>query len=126
MPDEGKLQQELLKQFQASADAIVKGDLTLFEKSSADDYTSIDSFGALRDKKATQEFLKSGKFESWKIDDVKVRLYGNTAVATGRSTAKGRVGGVDVTGQYFNTAVLVNREGRWLIVTAQYTRIAKP
>src|SRR3954451_3479884 len=111
-PEEGKLQQELQKLFQASADAIRKGDPSLFVQSSADDYTLIDSFGVVRDKAATLDFLKSCELESWKIAEVTARLYGATAVAVARSSAKGRIGGVDVTGDYLATSVLVNRDGK--------------
>lgn len=124
--EEGKLQQELMKQFQASADAILKGDLTKFPQDSAEEYVCIDSFGVLRDKGATLDFLKSAQFESWKIEDVKAKLYGHTAVAVSKATAKGKIGGVEVSGQYLATTVLVNRDGKWQNVATQYTRVAKP
>jgi ketosteroid isomerase-like protein len=59
------------------------------------------------------------KFESAKSSDVKVRVYGKTAVMTGRFNAKGTFKGktIDVRERY--TAVWVKQNGRWQLVAEQ-------
>jgi ketosteroid isomerase-like protein len=69
--------------------------------------------------------LKSGtlKMESTKNDDMKVQVYGDTAIVTYRSTDKGKYKDFDISGQYRWTDVFVKRNGRWQIVSTQGTRI---
>jgi len=53
-----------------------------------------------------------------------VRIYGETAVITGRSPIK--VKGQDVSGEYRFTHVWIKRSDRWQVVASQVTRIADP
>jgi ketosteroid isomerase-like protein len=61
-------------------------------------------------------------FEELKADDIRVRLYGDTAVVTGRTTAK-TTGANAVALAIRFTDVFVRREGRWLVVASQATRL---
>ena len=56
----------------------------------------------------------------------KVRLYGDTAVVTGRSTAKGKdqQGAIDEQRRW--TRVFVRQDGRWQLVHFQGTLVQKP
>ena len=58
--------------------------------------------------------------------EVKVRLYGDTAVVTYRSTAKGKdqQGAIDEQRRW--TRVSLWRDGRWQLVHSQGTPIQKP
>jgi hypothetical protein len=60
-----------------------------------------------------QDF-KSGnlKYESFTLDECKVRVYWNTAVVTGLSTQKARDKDEDISGQFYFTRVYVNQSGR--------------
>ena len=55
------------------------------------------------------------------VDDVKVRLYGDTAIVTGRTTVTSGETGQVV--QLRFTDVCVRRDGRWRIVASQATRV---
>jgi ketosteroid isomerase-like protein len=70
--------------------------------------------------------IKSGelKFESVAFDEVNVRLYGNTAIATYRVTSKAQFKGQEAGGQFRSTITLMKMKGRWQLVAAQTTRIA--
>jgi hypothetical protein len=72
--------------------------------------------------------LQSGslKYESLKLEDVKVRVYGDAAVASGRITVNGRIGTHDIIGQDRFLTVYVKRQGRWQQVATQAARIARP
>ena len=92
----------------------------------ADGYTFINENGVLTTKAQRLAAFKSGdiKFESAIFDDVNVRMYGKTAVATFRVTSKLKVNGKDAGGQFNTTAVFVKMDGRWQEIAAQSTPIA--
>jgi hypothetical protein len=66
------------------------------------------------------------EFESLVPDEIKVRLYGDTALVTGRSTAKGKDHHGKMDDQRRWTRVLVRHDGRWQFVGYQGTPIPKP
>jgi len=66
------------------------------------------------------------KFQSITTDDVQVRVYGNTAVETGRSTMIGQDKGQIVPRDTRFTRVWVKQQGRWRLVANHYSlRIAQ-
>ena len=83
----------------------------------------------IRDSTKAQDIatITSGDlaFESAVLDNVKVRVYGDTAVVTGRTTNKGKYKGQDISGQYQFTDVFVKQGGRWRAVASHATRIAE-
>lgn len=123
----GKTEQELIKLEQDRTQATVKGDTTFLEQNTADDYTFISPRGVLRTKAQLLEDFKAGqiKLQSNDLDELNVRVYGDTAVVTGRSTQKGQAYGQDSTGQYRFTRAYVKKDGRWQSVAFQSTRIAE-
>lgn len=58
-------------------------------------------------------------------EDVQIRVYGNTAVVTGRITISGQQNGKTVNDQLRFTDTLVKRDGRWLLVADHVTLVAK-
>ena len=63
------------------------------------------------------------KYESRDISDLSIRVYGNAAVVTGRSTQKGTENGKDYSGAYRFTRVYIKQRGRWQTVALQTTRV---
>ena len=57
-------------------------------------------------------------------DEVKVRVYGNTAVVTVLSTWKGKAGTQEFSDQYQAT-VWIKQRGRWQLVAAHVTPVKK-
>jgi len=109
------------------AAAVVKGDVAYVEKQTADDYMFINMFGQMTDKKQLMEQMKSGdlKLSEDEISDMKVRIYGNTAIVTGKSTIKGTMHGMDASGQSLFTRVFVKKGGQWQTVSLQQTKVMK-
>jgi len=109
------------------AQAVVKKDTATLEKMTADDYQLIDSNGRMRGKADTMDAIKSGaiNLQSNDIDDLKVQVYGNTAVVTGRGNPKGTIDGKDMGGPIRFTRVYVKRNGTWQSVLFQQTRISQ-
>jgi ketosteroid isomerase-like protein len=105
--------------------AITSGDAAALERLTSDDYTFITLRGELRTKAEIVQGFKSGSFhyESRQISDLNVRVYGNTAIVTGRSIQKGRENGKDYSGDYRFTRVYIKQDGRWQTVALQATLI---
>jgi ketosteroid isomerase-like protein len=61
------------------------------------------------------------KFQTITTDDVQVRVYGNTAVETGRSTMIGQDKGKAVPRDNRFTRVWVKQQGRWRLVANHYS-----
>ena len=116
---------EILEIEKARNQAIVKGDAAALERMTSDDYTFITLRGELRTKAEIVQGFKTGSFhyESRQISDLNVRVYGNSAVVTGRSIQKGSENGKDYSGDYRFTRVYVKQGGRWQTVALQTTLI---
>jgi len=110
------------------AAAVVKGDVALLDKHTSDDYVLITMNGKTSDKAQMLDAFKSGqsKLTADDLSDLKVRVYGNAAVVTGKADVKGTLGGQDATGQVLFTRVYVKKAGRWQSVSFQQTRISNP
>ena len=111
-------------------EAIVRADLAFFDRVFADDFTHTNHTGAFRTKAQWLENHKPGvksPYDSFDTEDLAIRLYGETAVVTGRSIPKGKDSlGQAITGQFRFTRVWVKRDGRWQVVAFQGTRIGPP
>jgi uncharacterized protein (TIGR02246 family) len=118
-------EQEIRALEQERNQAILKGDAAVLEKMTSDDYTFITLRGELRSKADIVKGFRSGsfKYESRTISDLKVRVYGNTAIVTGRSSQQGKENGKDYSGDYLFTRVYVKQRGKWLTVALQTTLI---
>lgn len=105
--------------------AVLKRDTKAYARLVADDYLFTTHNAMVRTKAQMLEGYNSGaiKYESLKFDDIKVRVYGDTAVVTGRSTSKGADQGQDLSGVFRYTRVYVKRPSGWQLVATQATRI---
>ena len=107
--------------------AIVSRDAAAYERILADDFIFTSFDGTLTDKAKELAKVKSGdlKFELGKSDDVRIKIYGKTAIVTGRFTAKGTSKGREFTFSERYTAVFVKRNGRWQMVAEHSSEIAQ-
>jgi ketosteroid isomerase-like protein len=123
----GGVEQELIKLENEWADAWVKRDVAFFDRIIADDYTWTSPWGEVWTKAQDLALVKSGKdvIKSWVLADIKVRVYGDTAVVTGRNTVKETYKSEDVSGQNRWTHTWVKRAGRWQCVAAHSSEIAQ-
>jgi ketosteroid isomerase-like protein len=110
------------------AAAIVKGDIDQLDTMTADDYTLITAAGVMSDKAQMISAFKSGqsKITVDEVTDMKVRVYGDTAIVTGKVNVKGMLAGKDATGTQLFTRVYVKKGGHWTSVALQQTRAATP
>lgn len=86
------------------------------------------SGGIVQDRASLLKALKEGstKFNAMDASEVKVRVYGDTAVVTGRYLAKYQsrgLEGVTMIDQGCFSRVFVRRAGRWQYVHSQSTLV---
>jgi uncharacterized protein (TIGR02246 family) len=118
----------LMKMEEARVQAGVRKDIEAVAAASADEYLQIDFNGDVRDKAAAMERIKAPsafQLKSNTLDDMVVRIYGDTAVVTARSTPTGTLDGRDFSQPVRYSRVYVKRDGRWQVVTFQMTRVAE-
>jgi ketosteroid isomerase-like protein len=121
--------EQVIKQLmQEWADALVKGDQAAIDRITSADWMLTDPQGMLISKAQSDAHRKSGtvKFESFKLDELKVRVYGDTAVVHGLATRKSSYQGKDTSGQYRSTDVFIKSNGGWQAIAAHVTRVVKP
>jgi ketosteroid isomerase-like protein len=120
------VQEQIKKLEMERAAAVVKADVATLDKTTSDDYVLINMNGRMTGKSEMIAGFKSGqsKLTSEDLSDLKVRVYGNTAVITGKADVKGTLGGTDATGQILFTRVWVKKDGRWQSTSLQQTRAA--
>ena len=118
--------EEEIKQIEIEwGEAFERRDIATLDRFMADEYILTDPLGVVRNKAESLAAIKTNDvfFESSKSDNVNVRINGDTAVVTGRSTFKGRYKGWPMTGQYQYTDVLVKRKGCWQAVSSHITAL---
>ena len=106
-------------------DAIVKRDGSYLQKVEAADFVMTGPDGKVLSKEEDIKNTTGGEtiFDDIRIDDLKVRFYGDTAIVNGQGTVKGH-SKKDVSGKYSWTDVFVKMSGDWKAVSAQVTVVA--
>ena len=123
----GNVEQSIRALTEQLNQASLKGDVATFDKLLADDHISIGILGGTNTKADVLELFKSGKlkYEAIDVSDVKVRVYGDTALVNYTANSKGHLGAADLSGQWRVVRVLVKRKGQWQSVSFQATLIAQ-
>src|SRR5215468_3608802 len=103
--------------------AQIHADATALDRIYADDFIGVGPSGTVRTKPQVISDFTSGdlRFQSITTDDVRVRVYGNAAVETGRSTMIGQDKGNAVPRDTRFTRVWVKQQGRWRLVANHYS-----
>jgi hypothetical protein len=122
-----RAKQELVQIENELIDALLKRDASVFERFLDKEYIFTDSGGNVHFKSDVLGYLKSCDLinETYLLSDLRVRLYGKTAVVTGRSKTKWRASDDGAIDQDRFTDVFVKRNGRWYLVAGQTTRISR-
>jgi len=87
-----------------------------------DDYVFIAPNGQVRTKETVRNFSWP-QYERLDVDNIHVRLYGETAVLTAQVTILGQSPLDGITGMYRNTRVYVRQRGRWRAVSGHSTKV---
>lgn len=112
------------KMEQVWIDAAKKKDTGPLESMLADDWTLTNPVGQVVGKEQFIDKVKDGTFkiDTGQYTDVKVRVYGDAAVVTGRVNIQGNWGDSDVSGDYAFTDTFIKHDGKWQEVAGQVTR----
>jgi ketosteroid isomerase-like protein len=103
-------------------EAWIQKDMIKCSEIISDDFILSSARGGLTDKEewlnAANSFITG---EEFKWQEIKIRLYGNTAVVNARTTQKARVGNDDWSGMFLLTDVWVFQKDKWQVVSRHGT-----
>jgi len=121
------MEEELLKVEKGFVDAIAKNDLEAIERFVTDDWIIINADGGIIDRERFLEVIKSGTLthEMMESEDIRVRVYGDSAVVSALTRSKGKFMGQEFTTHERSTDVFVKRDGQWRCVLTQLTASTK-
>ena len=121
------MEEELLKVEKGFVDAIAKNDLEAIERFITDDWIIINADGGIIDRERFLEVIKSGTLthQMMESDDMRVRVYGDSAVVSALTRSKGKFMGQEFTTHERSTDVFVRRDGQWRCVLTQLTASTK-
>ena len=121
-------EQAVQQQDQERIRAQISADSVALRRIYADDFLGIGPTGVVRNKgKVIADFTSHAlTYQSITTAEVRVRVYGNTAVETGRSTMVGQDKGKDVPRENRFTRVWVMTLGRWQLVANHYSPMTSP
>ena len=108
-------------------DAYTKGDPSFLKSTLAEDYTIIEPDGTVSTKADDIKSVTDKKFvlKSAALSDFKCRMIGdNTAIATATLKLSGTEDGEEFSGDYRGMDVWEKKDGKWMAVASQMTKIA--
>ena len=105
--------------------ALMQNDVATINRLLADDYLGINPNGTLETKADALALRRSGTVKISSIDpsNLKIRVYGDTAVATSQVELQGHDGERDISGRYHYTRVYSHKSGEWKVVSFEASRI---
>jgi ketosteroid isomerase-like protein len=125
----GEIKNDLIQIEREIGRANLDCDYRYFDRVEAEDFIFTDAAGGVTSKKQDMAGEKDCRKSdgTYEVDEPEVRLYGNTAVVTGRvtTTRKNKEEKLVVRRSRF-TDVFVWRDGRWQLVAGHSSRIPEP
>jgi ketosteroid isomerase-like protein len=122
--------QQLKKLGEDWAAAELRGDTAFLERALADDFVGVGPRGFMLTKEQWLSRHQAGnlKYQSFGLDEVQVRLYGDAGVMVCRETAEGvyedENGRYDLHEQFRATLILARQQEHWLLAGLHLSPIA--
>jgi len=124
MEDHSQEEQALTKIQHEWAEARIKGDSSYTRSIEADDCTIVWPDGSIVNKRADLQTMTDIKFSEFKIQNLQVRLYGDTGIVVGEGAIKAHKGKQDlIGGKFVWTDTFVKQGGQWKVVASQITPV---
>jgi ketosteroid isomerase-like protein len=122
----GDARQEISTLLDQYSQALMNKDLATLDRIWADDLSFVNLRGELLTKQNRMDNIKTGAtaIKTTRLSDVRVRLYGDAAVATCKVSLEAQYSGQEGSGDYRVTTVWARPKGTWQMVAVQMTRIA--
>jgi len=102
--------------------AILAKDTATIDRLLSDDFVGTTDDRRYAKQQALDD-VKEGTHELLRLDDVQIRVFGDTAIVDVDQTEKSRHGADDFSGTYMFTNVWVKRNGEWKAVASHGSRI---
>ena len=104
------------------------GDADVLEKLWADDMEVAVPKMPVMTKADALRFARSGrmKFLSYRTSDIRVRLYANAAVVTGRLQRRRSMNGQEISDDWRFTKTYIREAGQWRVVSFHASEAAQP
>ena len=125
---QARVERQLIELERQLSDALVKEDAAVLDRLWSNDLIFTFPNGKMSSKVERLAGQKPADQPSQSTnlnDQVKVYLYGNTAVVTVLSTWRGKAGAQEYSDQYQATHVWVKQQGRWQLVAAHVSQVKK-
>lgn len=127
-PYQTGVERQLIELERQLSDALVKEDTAVLDRLWSNDLVFTFPNGKVSGKTERLAGQKPSAQPSQSTnlnDQVKVYLYGNTAVVTVLSTWRGKAGTQEYSDRYQATHVWVKQQGRWQLVAAHVSQVKK-
>ena len=125
-----KTEAELMQIERDIGQANIRRDKAYFDRIEADEFIFTGSNGGLttkaEDLAGLDEPVGDVKLTGYDVDEMKVKVYGRTAVVWGRVTSTYKGKDRESVSRTRFTDVFIKRNGRWQIVAGQSSRIPEP
>jgi ketosteroid isomerase-like protein len=114
---------EVLELERHTTEAALRNDANFTERMVANDYLAIGPLGNVITKRDSVSVRRRSQvhYDSIDVSELVVRIYGDTAVVTGRADVRGTDAGEDFSGPYRFTRVWIRHNGSWQAVAYQAT-----
>ena len=124
MGDHSQEEQALMKIQHEWAEARVKGDISYTRRLEAEDCTIVWPDGRIVNKRGDLQSMTDIVFSEFEIQNLQVRLYGDTGIVVGENIIKAHKGKRDLLGGKFVwTDTFVKKDGAWKVVASQITPV---
>jgi ketosteroid isomerase-like protein len=125
MRDPSHDEQALIRIQQDWAEARIMGDSSYTRRLEVDDCTIVWPDGKIVNKTADLQTMTGDiVFSEFKINNLRVRLYGDTGIVVGEGTIKARKATQDLLdGKFVCTDTFIRESGEWKVVASQITPV---
>ncbi len=124
MADRSQEEKALMKIQHEWAEARIKGDSSYTRRLEAENCTIVWPDGSIVNKRGDLQSMTDIVFSEFEIQDLQVRLYGDTGVVVGEGIIKAQKGNqILLGGKFVWTDTFVKQGGEWKVVASQITPV---
>ena len=123
--DPARDEQAVLEAIHATCKAYLDGSPDRIAELLTEDFTLTDSGGTVTTRQDDVENARKGtiRYTVFENHDMKVRLHGDAAIVTGRTTVKGQAGSSAFAAEFQFTDTLVRRADQWRFAASHVSRV---